>query len=118
MKRWSLQQTLALIFGLLLAVGTVMPTVQASEMALDLTMSGCMDSVVASCCDDCGGDAEDAYAGDCLPICAGGGACAIIPLQRTLKTAGQPQMLAQFHPESRGRASFLDPHPPRTIDLV
>lgn len=117
MKRWSLQQTLALVFGFLLAVGTVVSAVQASDMALDLATSGCVDSLGASCCNDCGGYDGDVYTGACLPICAGGG-CGVIPSRTTLKTADRPQMLVPTHRASLGRVSSPDPYPPRPIDLV
>ena len=117
MQRWSSRQVLALGFGLLLAVGTVVSAVQASDMALDLATSGCVDAAGAICCDDRGVDAGDAYGGACLPICAGS-ACGVIPSRITLKTADQPQMLVPTHPASLGRASSPDPYPPRPIDLV
>jgi hypothetical protein len=117
MKRWSSRHVLALVFGLLLAVGTVVSAVQASDMAVDLATSGCVDTTGAICCDDCGGDDGDVYTGACLPICAGG-ACGVIPSRITLKTADQPQMLASTHPASLGRAFSPDPYPPRAIDLV
>ena len=115
MKRWSSQQVLALFFGLLLAVGTVVSAVQASDMALDLATSGCTDSAGAICGGDDGDG--DVFTSACLPIC-GGGACGVIPSRTTLNTADRPRMLTPIHPASLGRASSPDPDPPRTIDLV
>lgn len=117
MKCWSSRRILTLVFGLLLAVGTVVSAVQASDMALDLATSGCVDTTGAICCDNCGGDDGDVYAGACLPICSGG-ACGLIPSRITLKMADQPQMLASTHPASLGRTSCPDPFPPRPFNLV
>lgn len=117
MKRWSSRRILALVFGLLLAVGTVVSAVQASDMTLDLATSGCADATGAICCDDSGGADADVYAGACLPICPGG-ACGVIPSWTALKTADKPQMLAPAHPASLGRASCPDPYPPKPFDLV
>lgn len=101
----------------MLAVGTVVSAVQASDMALDLATTGCADTTEAICCDDCGGDDGDLYTGACLPICAGG-ACAVIPARTLLKVADQPEMLALTQPASLGRAFWPDPYPPRPSDLV
>ncbi len=117
MKRWSSRQVLTLVFGLLLAVGTIASEVQASGMALDLATSGCVETTGAICCDDCGEADGDFFTSSCLSICAGS-ACAVMSSRITLKTADQPQMLAPTHTASLDRAPSPDPYPPRPIDLV
>ena len=59
MGRWCSRRILALVFGHLLAVGTVVPPVQAGDMAPDLTPMYCVDATGAICCGDCGGDDGD-----------------------------------------------------------
>ena len=117
MGRWCSRRILALLFGLLLAVGTVVPAVQASDMAPDLATMNCVDATGAICCGDCGGADGDVNADPCLPVCTAG-ASAVIPAPTILSAADQPQMLAPIQPASRDRASSPDPDPPRTIDLV
>ena len=106
-----------MVFGLLLAVGAVVPAVQAGDMAPDLAPMNCVDATGVICCGDCGDDDGDVNADSCLPICAAG-ACAVIPARTLLSVADQPPMLAPIQPASHGRVSSPDPDPPRTIDLV
>lgn len=118
MKRRSSQWILALVFGLLLAGGTVASAVQAGDTAVDLTTSGCVDTAGSICCDGCSsGNDGDTYGNNCLPTCTCG-AYGVLPSGITLETSDQQQMLISTHPGAPDRASLPDPYPPRTIDLV
>ncbi len=116
MKRWSSHQALAIVFGLLLAVGTSVSAVQASDMALDLATSGCTDAMGSSCCDDCGGDDRDSNAGACLSICMNN-ACGVIPTEAALKAADQSAPSIPNLPESPSVTSPPDPFPPKLTDI-
>lgn len=118
MKRWSSRRILILVFGLLLAGGTVVSAMQTGDMAFDMTTSGCVDTAGAICCDNCsGGNDEDTSGNNCLPTCTSG-TYGVIPSGVTLEMADQQQMLISTPTGLPGRVSLPDPYPPRTTDLI
>jgi hypothetical protein len=117
MRRWFSRPILALTFGLLLAVGSVVSAVQANDMVLSSATSGCMDASAAKCCDNCGSDDSVFYKGFCLPTCTGG-TFGVLPVRTTLATANQPVMLDTTWPTSFSLAFSPDPDPPRPLDLA
>ena len=117
MKRSYSRQILALVLGLMLAVGTVVSAVQASDMAFDPATSSCVDSMGSICCDDCDKADGNIDASACQLVCMAG-ACAVMPSRITLKTADQERGPVPTHLASLDRSSSPEPNPPRPIDFV
>jgi hypothetical protein len=116
MKRWPLRQVLALMLGVLLALGMSLSAVQASDMALAMAATGGAGS--DDCSSGCGGDdgGKDAKAMTCAAVCIPPAVAVLAP---TPSVAFDHTANVQSEPDSLlpDWASSPDPYPPRSIDL-
>src|SRR3546814_15564431 len=71
MKRWVPRQLIALILGVVFALGTVVSAVQAADMAVEMSTAAVMGAAMApdDCGAACGGDDEASGTGSCVIAC-------------------------------------------------
>jgi hypothetical protein len=115
MKRWAPRQLIALILGVMFALGTVASAVQAADMAVEMSTAAVMGAAMAP--DGCGGDDEAAGTGSCVVACPSSFQAAVPavgPIVLTAARATRP--LGEF--ASAGRSSHPDPYPPKPVNLI
>src|SRR3546814_13062269 len=71
MKRWVPRQLIALILGVVFALGTVVSAVQAADMVVEMSTAAVMGAAMApdDCGAACGGDDEASGTGSCVMAC-------------------------------------------------
>lgn len=119
MKRWVPRQLIALILGVMFALGTVVSAVQAADMAVEMSTNAVMDTAAGpdGCGGACGGDDEAASTGSCVVACPTSFQ-AVVPAAGpdVLTDAGAMRPLGEF--ALAGRSSHPDPYPPKPINLI
>lgn len=117
MVRSWLRRTLASLLGLVFAASVSVSTVQATEMAVSMSMASAMDMTSGDDgrCSDCDRSKSDARATDCRPaLCASPGVATLgnsTGGASRIDVADVP-LLAQA--SLAGWAHAPDPYPPRT----
>lgn len=116
MKRWTPRQLIALVLGVMLALGTTLSAVRAADMAAKMSAAAAMGAAMP---DDCGGGCDDdaAGAGSCVMVCPNS-AQAVVPAASPIVAidAREPQPIGEF--ASAGRSSHPDPYPPKPVILI
>ena len=119
MKRFAPRQLIALILGVVFALGTVVSAVQAVDMAVEMSTAAVMGAAMApdDCGAACGGDDEASGTGSCVMACPTSFQAVVPaagPVVLTDATAMRP--LGEF--ASAGRFSHPDPYPPKPVNLI
>ena len=116
MAHWTARQVIVLVLGLTLALGTVLSTAQAADMAMKMSADAPMAAMTPGSCDPFGGDDGAASADSCVMVCPR-------PVQ-ALDPATAPVVLTETRaarPSDEfalaGRSSHPDPHPPKSVVL-
>lgn len=119
MKRWTSRQLIALVLGVMFALGTTLSAVQATDMAVKMSAAVAMGAVAApdGCGGGCGGDDDAAGAGSCVMVCPNS-VQAVVPAAGAIVTidAREPRPIGEF--ASAGRSSHPDPYPPKPVILI
>jgi hypothetical protein len=111
MKRRSSQRIVALLLGVILALGMNLSAVQANDMAIDMVMCSDMDG-----CNDRGNESDcDGNGGACLSVCTTLTPAVLDPAV-AVKTAEASSLPLPDGQSTYGRASSPDPHPPKSHD--
>lgn len=120
MKRRLARQFLALLFGIVVILGTSLSAVQAGDMAVKMATASGMDASGHGDCNGCNGSSagdDGAKAMVCPPVCVAPGAGIlpqigpemIVPISVTHSLPREARLV--------GSASAPDPYPPRPSDL-
>lgn len=118
MKRWTPKQVIAVVLGVMFALGTVISTAQAAEMAAEMSTGAAIGSAAGQdgCGGPCGGDDATASAGPCVVVCPNSVLALVPPVGPSVSDAVAARRLTDF--ASASRSSHPDPHPPKTSFLI
>lgn len=117
MKRWTPRQLIALILGVLFALGVSLSAVQAADMAAKMTAAA-MDAAAADRCNGgCGGDDNAMSAGSCVMVCPNS-VQAVVPAVGPVVMHVPREAPPISESASAGRSSRPDPYPPKSVLLI
>lgn len=118
MKHWTPRQLIALVLGVMFALGISLSAVQATEMAVKMSAAAAMGTAAPDGCGGgCGGDDGAASAGSCVMVCPNVFQ-ALVPASGPIVTIdlSEPRPIGEF--PSAGRSSYPDPYPPKPVILI
>src|SRR3546814_20154861 len=106
MKRWVPRQLIALILGVVFALGTVVSAVQAADMAVEMSTAAVMGAAMApdDCGAACGGDDAASGTGSCVLACPASFQ-AVVPADGTVLMTNATAMRAVNEFDSAGRTT-------------
>lgn len=115
MKRWTPRQLIALVLGVVFALGISLSAVQATEMAVKMSAAAAMGTVAPDGCGGgCGGDDDTASADSCVMVCPNAFQ-AVVPASGPIVTKDVSESRPGGQFPSAGRSSYPDPHPPKPV---
>ena len=119
MKRWTLRQLVALILGVVFALGTVVSTVQAADMAVKMSAAATVGAAGGpdGCAGACGGGDDAASMGSCVMTCPSS-VQAIVPVASPIVMVEARTTRPLGEAASAGRFSPPDPYPPKPVVLI
>jgi hypothetical protein len=112
MRRWQLRQAFVLVLGLFVALGMSLSTVQATNMAAKMAISGKEMASSASDCSSCAGDMGEAKTMACDAVCVAP-VIATAPQTYALRIDRPVDRPLTHAPAIHSWAAAPNPHPPQ-----
>jgi len=115
MKRARLRQIFALMLGFVVALGMSASAIQATDMAVKMTLASHIGAMDNPACDGCG-DGQGMKATSCGVVCVAP-VVAALPQAVTVMRVDARELPIPIQPRLVGWTSSPDPRPPRSTDL-